>query len=354
MTGSQFGNYFSISTFGESHGVGVGVVLDGVPSGIPITEEEIQLEMNRRKPGQSDLTTPRSEADKIIILSGVFQGVTTGVPIAIILYNKDAQSNDYNNLKELYRPGHADYTYHNKYHTRDWRGSGRASGRETAARVAAGSIAKKFLASKGIHFIAYTKRAAGIECQSYDPAVIEKNPIRACDLEAADKIVARLLELKGQKNSAGGIVEARISGLPVGLGSPVFRKVEALLGQAMLSLGSVKGFEIGSGFSCVDMLGDEHNDTMRKDGFVTNHAGGVLGGITTGEELIFRIAVKPPASIGISQPTLKQDGSEVDVEVEGRHDPIICPRIVPVVEAMSALVIADLWLEHQSLDNSNK
>ncbi len=349
MSGSQFGQFFSVATFGESHGVGVGVVIDGVPPGIPITSDEIQYEMGRRRPGQSDLTTPRSEGDKIHVLSGIFQGVTTGVPIALVLYNENQESKDYDALKDLFRPGHADFTYHHKYRVRDWRGSGRASGRETAARVAAGAIAKKFLSLEGVEILAHTKRAAGIACETYDPSVIEKNPLRASDMVAAEKMEKRLIELKESGNSAGGIVEARVTGLPVGLGSPVFRKLDSLLAQSMLSLGAVKGFEIGSGFECVDMLGSEHNDNMDSDGFCSNHAGGVLGGISTGQEVVFRIAVKPPASIKFPQKTQNIHGEAIDLSVEGRHDPIICPRIVPVVEAMTALVLADLFLENETL-----
>jgi len=341
MAGNTFGTAFRITTFGESHGEGVGVIVDGVPPGLPITEEDIQPDMDRRKPGQSDLTTPRKESDTVLIQSGVFEGKATGTPLMIILHNTNTISSDYNDVKDKYRPGHADYTYHQKYGIRDWRGSGRASGRETAGRVAAGAIAKKILHMKGISIKAYTLAAAGIRCEKYMPDQIENNPMRACDPDAAARMVEIVEQLKDKGNSAGGIIECRIEGVPPGLGEPVFDKLEADLGKAILSIGAVKGFEIGEGFRAADMFGSDHNDEMSSGGFRSNHAGGITGGISTGQEIIFRAAVKPTASISALQHTVTMDGSETEIRTEGRHDPIICPRIIPVMEAMTAIVLCD-------------
>lgn len=349
MSGSSFGTLFRISTFGESHGPGVGVIVDGVPPGLPLSEEDIQLEMNRRKPGQSEVTTPRQESDRVHILSGVFEGLTTGTPLGIVLYNQDMRPSAYDEIRELFRPGHADFTYLAKYGIRDHRGSGRASGRETAGRVAAGAVAKKLLARRGVSVTAYTLRAAGISCESYDPAVIEKNPMRASDPKAAEKMVARVKELAEIGDSAGGIIECRIQGVLAGLGEPVFDKLDAELGHAILSLGAVKGIEFGSGFGCADMRGSEHNDWMDSEGFLSNNAGGVLGGISTGQEIVFRAAVKPTSSITVQQKTRDIRGEEREIVTEGRHDPCICPRIVPVMEAMAAIVLEDQFMRHEAL-----
>lgn len=349
MSGSSFGELYKISTFGESHGGAVGVVIDGVPPGLPLTEEDIQVQMDRRKPGQSSVTTPRQEMDEIHIMSGLFEGKTTGTPILVILYNKDARPSAYNDIKDKFRPGHADFTFLKKFGIRDYRGSGRASGRETAARVAAGTIARKILERRGVKITAYTKEAAGIRCESVDFSAIESNPMRACDPAAAEKMVPIIEKLAAEGDSTGGIVECRISGVAPGLGEPVFDKIEADLAKAMMSLGAVKGFEIGSGFSCASMKGSEHNDPMDKNGFVTNNAGGTLGGITTGEEIVFRIAVKPTSSISKPQKTVNILGDEVDIITEGRHDPCICPRIVPVVEAMSCIVLEDHYKRQEAL-----
>ncbi|MDC7234452.1 MAG: chorismate synthase [Spirochaetales bacterium] len=341
MGGNSFGTAFRISTFGESHGKGVGVIVDGVPPGIPLSEEDIQPEMDRRKPGQSDITTPRKESDEVIIQSGTFEGKTTGTPLAMILYNTNTISSDYNDVMDKYRPGHADYTYHQKYGIRDWRGSGRASGRETAGRVAAGAVAKKILGLHGIKITAYTIAAAGIRCEKYVPEQIEQNPVRACDPDAAQKMVEVIESLIDKGNSAGGVIECRIKGVQPGLGEPVFDKLEADLAKGIMSIGAVKGFEIGEGFRAADMFGTEHNDDMSADGFLTNHAGGITGGISTGQEIIFRAAVKPTASISSPQNTVNLKGEEVEIITEGRHDPIICPRIIPVMEAMAAIVVCD-------------
>ncbi len=349
MSGSTFGKLFKLTTFGESHGGAVGVVVDGVPPEIPLTEADIQKELDRRKPGQGPVSTPRQETDTVQILSGIFEGVTTGTPVMMILFNKDANPGAYTEIKDKFRPGHADFTYFKKYGIRDWRGSGRASGRETAGRVAAGALAKKILAARGVSVTAYTLRAAGISCRTYNPGVIEKNPLRACDMEAAEKMLAKIEEYKQLNNSAGGIVECRITGLPAGLGEPVFDKFDALLAQAVLSIGAVKGIEFGSGFAAADMSGLEHNDAMSAGGFLTNHAGGILGGITTGEEVLFRCPVKPVSSVAAPQKTVTLSGEETEIRTEGRHDACICPRVVPVVEAMAALTAVDLLKRQQAL-----
>jgi len=349
MAGSSFGHLFKISTFGESHGGAVGVVVDGATPGLELEEAEIQKELDRRKPGQSAITTPRQEADRVRIMSGVFEGKTTGTPILLILYNQDARPEAYDGIKDKFRPGHADFTYLMKYGLRDYRGSGRASGRETAGRVAAGAIAKKLLARRGVRIVAYTLRAAGVQCAVYDEAAIETNPLRACDPQAAAEMERRILHLQEQKDSAGGIVECRVRGLPPGLGEPVFDKLDAELAHAMLSLGAVKGIEFGTGFAAADLKGSEHNDGMDATGFRSNHAGGILGGISTGAELVFRIVVKPVSSIARTQLTRTVAGEETEISTEGRHDGCICPRIVPVVEAMAALVLEDAFKRQAAL-----
>ncbi|MFP4106606.1 MAG: chorismate synthase [Phycisphaerae bacterium] len=349
MAGSSFGHVFRITTFGESHGGAGGVVVDGVTPGLEISEQEIQVQLNRRKPGQSDITTPRAEPDIVHIMSGVFEGKTTGTPVMMVLYNKDARSSAYDEIKKLFRPGHADYTYLQKYGRRDYRGSGRASGRETAGRVAAGAIARKLLEGRGVQIVAYTLRAAGIGCETRDYDVIEKNLMRACDAAAAEKMLARARAARDEGDSVGGVVECRVSGLPAGLGEPVFDKLDAELARAMLSVGAVKGIEFGKGFAAADMRGSEHNDWMDEDGFITNHAGGVLGGISTGAELVFRVPVKPTSSITIPQKTVGVDGKAAEIVTEGRHDPCICPRIVPVIEAMTALVLEDHFKRQAAL-----
>lgn len=347
MAGSSFGSVFRLTTFGESHGGAVGVVLDGAPPGIPLSEDEVQAELNRRKPGQSKVTTPRKETDEVHILSGLFQGETTGTPILMILYNKDAQPEAYSEIKELFRPGHADFTYLSKFGRRDYRGSGRASGRETAGRVAAGAVAKKLLRSRGVVATAYTLRAAGVSCGKIDHGVIESNPMRAADLEAASEMERRVIALAEGGDSVGGIIQCEIVGIPPGLGEPVFDKFEAEIAKGMLSIGGVKGIEFGSGFACVDMKGSEHNDWMDAGGFSSNNAGGTLGGITTGQPLLFRVAVKPTSSIAKPQQTVDLSGEERTIITEGRHDPCLCPRMVPVIEAMGAIVTIDMLFRQQ-------
>jgi chorismate synthase len=354
MSGNIFGQSFRISTFGESHGGAVGVVIDGCPPNLEISESDIQPELDRRKPGQSRITTPRSEQDTIKILSGVFEGKTTGTPILMLAFNKDANSSDYNNLKDLYRPSHADFTYHKKYSNRDWRGSGRASARETLARVAAGAIAKKYLKQKaGIEFISYVEQVGNIKTEidysSVSPSLVEGNIIRCPDQKTAEKMIALVESIKAEGDSIGGIIKGVIKNTPAGLGEPVFDKLHAELGKAMLSINAVKGFEIGSGFEGVKLKGSQHNDPFvaddnKKIRTKTNNAGGVLGGISTGEDIVFRVAFKPVATISKEQQTVTMSGESVKLQAAGRHDPCVLPRAVPIVDAMAALVIMDLYL----------
>lgn len=341
MAGNTFGQAYRITTFGESHGGAVGVIVDGVTPGLPLTELDIQKQLDRRKPGQSEITTPRKEPDIAHIMSGVFEGRTTGTPLMVILYNADADPSAYDEIKDKFRPGHADYTYLKKYGIRDWRGSGRASGRETAGRVAAGAIARIQLEQMGVSILAYTLRSAGVSCRTFDPSVIEQNPLRACDAQAAQEMVEQISRIKEGEDSVGGVIECRIRGVEPGLGEPVFDKLDAELARAMVSIGSVKGIEFGAGFEAAEMSGSRHNDEMDEKGFRTNNAGGIIGGISTGEEIIFRLAVKPTSSISRAQQTVALDGKPVTIRTEGRHDACICPRIVPVVEAMAALVLLD-------------
>ena len=345
---NSFGKIFSFTTFGESHGKAIGVVVDGVPPGLKLGGKDIQKELDRRRPGQSEVTTQRMEDDKAEILSGVFEGKTTGTPIAILIFNRDAKSKDYSKLKDLYRPGHADYTYQQKYGLRDYRGGGRSSARETAMRVAAGAIAKKFLAEKGIKIYGFTREVAGIRAEKTDLKVVEKNSVRAPDLKAAKKMESAILAAKNAGDSVGGIVEVIAKGVPAGLGEPVYYKLDAKLAEALMSINAVKGVEIGSGFAAVKMRGSQHNDSMYSSGgkarFKSNNAGGMTGGISNGEDIVARIAVKPASSIIKKQETIDKKGKKVKVSVAGRHDPCLCPRAVPVAEAMVAIVLMDLYL----------
>jgi len=353
MPGSSFGQIVKIVTFGESHGAGLGVVMEGVPPMMPLDVSEIQQELDRRRPGQSDLTTPRKEGDQVEILSGVFEGLTTGAPIALLIRNTNQHSKDYSHLESVFRPGHADYTFFKKYGFRDHRGGGRSSGRETAARVAAGAIAKKFLSFIDVKIIGFTKSVEAISSDHYDYSVIEKNPVRAADLEASQKMEAAILQAKSEHDSVGGIIETHIIGSPVGLGDPVFEKLEARLALGIMSIGTVKGIEFGSGFSGTRLRGSVHNDAfVCNDGTVslsTNHSGGTLGGISSGEMIVFRTAIKPVSSIAKSQSTVTITGEETTLSVVGRHDPCICPRAVPVIEAMAALVVMDCYLMQQTI-----
>lgn len=351
MSGNTYGEKFRITTFGESHGRAVGVVIDGVPPKLKISVNEIQRELDRRRPGQSLVTTQRAEEDKVEILSGVFQGKTTGTPICLLVWNKDQHSSDYDELKDVLRPGHAGFTYLAKYGIYDYRGGGRASGRETIGRVAAGAVAKMILAKHKIQIIGYSKEIAGISAKKFDYAQIEKNSVRCPDAYAAKKMERKILEAMKAGDSVGGIVEVVIEGCPAGLGEPAFDKLDADLAKAMMSIPAVKGFEIGSGFQAARMFGSEHNDEFYLDKKTklirtkTNFAGGVLGGISTGDDILVRIAIKPTSSISKSQNTVDIYGTRKKIIISGRHDPCICPRVVPVAEAMAAIVIVNHFFQ---------
>lgn len=358
MAGNTFGQLFRVTTFGESHGGAVGCVIDGCPPNLAITPEEIQKELDRRKPGQSSITTPRAEKDKVHILSGVYEGVTTGAPIMLLAQNEDIRPEDYDQLKKLYRPGHADYTFQAKYGIRDWRGSGRASARETLARVASGAIAKKYLKEKlNVEIISYVKQVGDIEANVDNTLVtaeqVESNIIRCPDNIAANEMIKLVESVKDEGDSVGGIIVGLIRNCPVGLGEPVFDKLSADLGKGMLSINAVKGFDIGSGFAGADMRGSEHNDEFYtdKDGRIrtkTNNAGGTLGGISNGEDIYFRVAIKPVSTISKKQKTLDLEKHDVEVEATGRHDPCVLPRAIPIVDAMSALVLMDHYLRNKA------
>jgi chorismate synthase len=349
MPGSSFGQLFRVTTFGESHGRAVGVIVDGVTPGVELDLGAIQAEMDRRRPGQSRITTQRKEPDSVEFLSGLFEGRTTGAPIAMIVYNKDARPGAYEAIKELFRPGHADYTYLKKYGLRDHRGGGRSSARETAARVAAGAIARQLLARRGVRVTAYTLRAAGVACGTIDLDEIERNPMRACDAAAAAEMVERVEQARSLGDSVGGVIECRISGVPAGLGEPVFDRLDADLAKAMLSIPATKGIEFGAGFTAADMAGSEHNDELTPHGWASNHAGGILGGISNGGEIVLRVVIKPTSSISRPQQTVDLQGQPTTIQTKGRHDPCLCPRAVPVVEAMAALVIEDHFKRQAAL-----
>ncbi|MEE9612200.1 MAG: chorismate synthase [Desulfatiglandales bacterium] len=349
MAGNTFGSTFRITTFGESHGGGVGVIIDGCPPRIEITEEEIQRDLDRRRPGRTKWSSPRKEPDRIRVLSGIFDGKTLGTPICLIAYNEDADPKAYEGIKRLFRPGHADFTYFEKYGLRDPRGGGRASGRETLGRVAAGAIARKVLGTKGIDVLAFTKELGGVGIEKFDPAEIERNPVRSPDGIAAERMIERLMEAKASGDSLGGVVEIRATGCPVGLGEPVFDKLDADLAKALMSIGAVKGVEIGDGFSVARLTGSECNDQIAKTGFLSNHAGGILGGISNGEEIVARVAVKPIPSIQKPQQTIDENGEEAWIEVKGRHDVSAIPRINPVCEAMVSIVLLDHLLRLKAI-----
>ena len=358
MPGNSFGQLFRITTFGESHGGAVGVVVDGCPPGLAIAQTDIQVQLDRRRPGQSRITTPRREQDEIHILSGISDGLTTGTPILLLAHNKDARPEDYAELRDLYRPGHADYTFAKKYGIRDWKGSGRASARETLARVAAGAIAQKYLRQKlGIEFISYVEQVGNIKTDIDFNSVtledVESSIVRCPDPQTAEKMIKLIETVRDENDSVGGVVRGVIKGLPVGLGEPVFDKLTADLAKAMMSINATKGFEMGSGFAGVTMRGSQHNDEFYVDdtGQVrtkTNHAGGSLGGISSGETIYFRVAIKPVSTISKLQKTINTNNEAVEVEAKGRHDPCVLPRAIPIVDAMGALVIMDHYLRHKA------
>jgi chorismate synthase len=364
--GSTFGKAFQIATFGESHGGGVGVVIDGCPPRLEISAAEIQKDLDRRKPGQSRLTTPRKEADEVEILSGVFEGVTLGTPIALLVRNADARPSAYEDMKDLYRPSHADFTYEAKYGIRNWQGGGRASARETIGRVAAGAIARKILAQvAGIEVLAWVDRVQTVQAKVDSATVsleqIEANIVRCPDAEAAKEMIERIDKAREQRDSMGGVVACCVRNVPAGLGEPVFDKLSAQLAGAMFSLPAVKGFEIGSGFAGTKLYGSEHNDPFipaansvpgdgQHPGTSSNRSGGIQGGISNGQPIEFRVAFKPTATIGKPQQTVDRDGNPVTLEAQGRHDPCVLPRAVPMVEAMACLVLCDDYLRQRAVD----
>lgn len=345
MSSNTFGSLFRVTTFGESHGAALGCVVDGVPAGLPIDSDALERELARRRPGQSDMTTPRKEADAPEILSGVLDGVATGAPIAILFRNTNQRSGDYDSIKDLFRPGHADFAWERKFGFRDARGGGRTSGRETVARVAAGAIAKQLLARHGVTVRACALEIAGIKAGTVDWDQVERNPVRAPDAEAAVRMADAVNAARNDHDSVGGVILCEALGLPVGLGEPVFDKLDALAAHAILSIGGVKGIEFGAGFEAAAMRGSAHNDPILPGGkFASNNAGGVLGGISNGDVFTFRCAVKPTASLARPQKTVDRDGQPAEIATPGRHDPCLVPRMVPVVEAMTAIVLADLLL----------
>lgn len=345
MAGNSFGQLFKVTTFGESHGPAIGVIIDGVPPKLPLTEADLQKDLDRRRPGQSHITTQRNEPDKAEILSGVFEGKTTGAPLAILIRNTDARSKDYENIKDVFRPGHADFSYMAKYGIRDYRGGGRSSGRETASRVAAGAVAKKILDRHKVRIIVYTMAVGDAYAQDIDFNVIEQNIVRTADAKMAPVMIAQIEKARKNGDSLGSLLQCIVKNCPPGLGDPCFDKLNARLAQALMSIGTVKGIEFGDGFGASLLIGSMNNDPFilkaRKVGTSTNHAGGIIGGISTGEDIIMRIALKPPSSISKMQRTLNEKYEEIDLQVKGRHDPCLAPRVVPVAEAMIALTLVD-------------
>ena len=354
---NTFGNIFTLTTFGESHGEGIGGVIDGMPAGIAVDIDFIQNELNRRKPGQSKLTTSRAEGDKVEILSGVFEGRTTGCPIGFLVRNTNQHSHDYENVRNVFRPSHADFTYTSKYGLRDHRGGGRSSARETISRVVGGAFAKLALRQLSIDITAYTSQVGTIaierDYRQFDFSEIEKNPVRCPDPQAAKRMEELILSVKADGDTIGGVITCVIKGCPVGLGEPAFGKLHAALGSAMLSINAVKGFEYGEGFEGVSQRGSEQNDIFFNDNGTistrTNHSGGIQGGISNGQDIYFRVAFKPVATLLLEQPTVDKDGVETSLEMKGRHDPCVLPRAVPVVEAMAAMTILDYYLINNTI-----
>lgn len=354
---NSFGNLFRLTSFGESHGLGVGGVIDGCPAGVKLDMEFIQQELDRRRPGQSSITTPRKEADKVNFLSGVYDGVTTGTPIGFVVWNDNQHSSDYDNMKDVFRPSHADYTYQTKYGIRDHRGGGRSSARETIARCVAGAVAKLILKHEGICIHAYTSQVGSIKVEGsyldYKLEVAETNPVRCPDPAKAEEMQRLILEVKGKGDTIGGIITCVATGVPAGLGEPVFGKLHAALGGAMLSINAVKGFEYGDGFECAQYRGSERNDRFFNDnGKIntrTNHSGGIQGGISNGQDIYFRVAFKSVATVLMEQDTVTVKGEDTVLKARGRHDACVLPRAVPVVEAMTAMVLVDYWLLNRTV-----
>ncbi|MCP4598220.1 chorismate synthase [Neptuniibacter sp.] len=350
MSGNSYGKLFTVTTFGESHGKALGCIVDGCPPGIEISEEDLQIDLDRRKPGTSRHTTQRREADEVEILSGVFEGKTTGTPIGLLIKNTDQRSKDYSNIAETFRPAHADYVYTHKYGFRDYRGGGRSSARETAMRVAAGAIAKKFLASKGVEVKGYLSQLGPIKIneQNFDWNEVPNNPFFSPDAESVPQMEEYMDALRKEGNSIGAKISVVASGAPVGLGEPIFDRLDADLAHALMSINAVKGVEIGDGFACVEQKGTEHRDEMTPQGFLSNHAGGVLGGISTGQDIIAHIALKPTSSLRLPGRSINDKGEEIEVVTQGRHDPCVGIRATPIAEAMMAIVLMDHMLRDRA------
>ncbi|MDY5051174.1 MAG: chorismate synthase [Candidatus Mucispirillum faecigallinarum] len=344
MNSNSYGEFFKITTFGESHGAAVGVIIDGCPAGLEISAEDIQKELDRRKPGQSKVSTLRKEDDTVEILSGVFEGKTTGTPVALMVRNTSQRSQDYNDIKDLFRPGHADYTYFKKFGIRDYRGGGRASARETIGRVAAGAVAKKILSLKGIDIFGYIIQIENVRAEKFDRDFIEQNPVRTADVDAYPLMEEAILKAKMEQDSVGGVIELCIKNVPAGLGEPVFDRLNARLAYAIMSIPAVKGVEFGAGFKAAAMRGSQNNDEITPDGFLSNNAGGTLGGISSGQDIVLRFAVKPTSSILTPKKTIDIYGNPHEIVTKGRHDPCVAPRGVVVAEAMAALTIVDMMM----------
>ncbi len=343
---NTLGRCFQLTTYGESHGPEIGGVVDGCPSGIPLEEGLVQSELDLRKPGKSTASTSRMEGDRVRLLSGVFHGVTTGAPIGFSIANREQRSAEYEKLKDVYRPGHADYTYAAKYGVRDYRGGGRSSARETACRVAGGAVAQQFLRSKGISVTAYTRKLGGIEAEVIAPEQAAQHPYFAPDPSVVELWEKRLKKMRKIGDSIGGLVEIRAQGVPAGLGEPVFDKLDARLSHALMSVGAVKAVEVGAGTDASELRGSQNNDPLLEEGFAQNNAGGILGGISSGQPIVLRAAVKPIPSISLPQRTINTRGQETSLQIQGRHDASAIPRIVPVLKAMTLLVLADMWILH--------
>ena len=353
MAGSSYGTLFKLTTFGESHGTAIGGIVEGLPANVSIDLNVVQQELDRRRPGQSKITTARKESDLVQFLSGIFEGKTTGSPIGFMIPNSDAKSEDYEHMKDAFRPSHADFTFQKKYGHRDYRGGGRSSARETACRVVAGALAKQVLSSLGISFSTYVSQVGTIQFLSkefYPLAEIEANAVRCPNNQIAQQMISRIEEIQGEGDSIGGCIQCVIQGVPIGLGEPVFDKLHAELGKAMLSINAVKGFDIGSGFSSLGMTGSQHNDVFLSNGQTeTNHSGGIQGGISNGMPIYFRVAFKPVATIMQDQHSIDRNGNKISMEAKGRHDACVLPRAVPIVEAMAAIVLLDFYLRNKAI-----
>ncbi len=348
MSGNTYGKLFTVTTFGESHGPALGCIIDGCPPGIELTEADLQRDLDRRKPGTSRHTTQRREADEVKILSGVFEGKTTGTPIGLLIENTDQRSKDYSNIEETFRPAHADYVYTHKYGFRDYRGGGRSSARETAMRVAAGAVAKKFLAAKGVEVRGYLSQLGPIKIDGFDWDQVEQNPFFCPDVNKVAEMETYMDALRKEGNSVGAKISVSATGVPVGLGEPIFDRLDAELAHALMSINAVKGVEIGDGFACVEQKGTEHRDEMTPEGFLSNHSGGILGGISTGQEITAHIALKPTSSLRLSGKSINSRGEAIDVVTHGRHDPCVGIRATPIAEAMMAIVLMDHLLRHRA------